>query len=253
MTETIIQSEEPISNFAVILDSAYPLLQKFRKEAPGTYKHCQTVSSMVETISLDLGLDVDFMKVVCLYHDVGKINNPKYFVENELEDENKHKDIHPWISSQIISRHVSDGVNILLNDVNFSRNIIEVISQHHGTSTIGYFFNKAKTLSNDIPCESEFKYKNTKPQSVEAAVLMITDTIEATTRSLVQAGKYDPTTLIDTTVNGLLDAGQLDNVTMQLGDLKKIKKALSKELEGLYQKRVDYNELEDTNKNEKEK
>ncbi len=251
MTETIIQSKEPVSNFSIILDSAYPLLQKFRKEAPGTYKHCQTVSSMVEIISLDLGLDVDFMKAACLYHDIGKINNPKYFVENELEDENKHKGIHPWISYQIISRHVSDGVNILLNDTNFSRNIIEAISQHHGTSTVGYFFNKAKTLSDGVVCESEFKYKNTKPQSVEAAVLMITDTIEATTRSLVQAGKYNPATLIDSTINGLLNAGQLDNVTMQLGDLKRIKKALSKELEGLYQKRVNYNKVEDTNEKEK--
>ena len=253
MTEDIIQPEEHISNFATILDSAYPLLQKFRKLAPGTYKHCQTVSSMVETISLDLNLDIDFMKVVCLYHDIGKINNPKYFVENELEDENKHKELHPWLSSQIIARHVSDGVNILLNDINFPRKIIEVISQHHGTCTIKYFFNKSKVLSDCIYNEQDFKYKNTKPQSIEAAVLMLTDTIEATTRSLVQAGKYDPTTLIDTTINGLLDDGQLDNVTMQLGDLKKIKKALSKELEGLYQKRVDYGELEEINKNDGKK
>jgi len=242
MTDAIIHQEEHVSKFTTILDTAYPLLQKFRKKSPGTYKHCQTVSSMVETISLDLGLDVEFMKVACLYHDIGKINNTKYFAENELEDEDAHKNLHPWVSSQIISRHISDGVNILINDANFPRDIIEVISQHHGTSTIKYFFNKAKTLSNDIAIESNYKYKNTKPQRVEAAVLMITDTIEATTRSLVQAGKYDPTTLIDTTINGLLDDGQLDNVTMPLGDLKKIKKALAKELEGLYQKRVDYDE-----------
>ena len=245
MTDDVLQTEEHQSTFSTILDSAYPLLQKFREEAPGTYKHCQTVSSMVESISLDLGLDVGFMKVACLYHDIGKINNPKYFVENELEDDDKHKDLHPWLSSQIISRHVSDGVNILLNDINFPRDIIEVISQHHGTCTIKYFFNKAKTFSDDIVCESDYKYKNTTPQRVESAVLMITDTIEATTRSLVQAGKYDPTTLIDTTINGLLDTGQLDKVTMPLGDLKKIKKALSKELEGLYQKRVDYDKVKE--------
>jgi len=243
MTEEHIQLDEHTSISPTILDSAYPLLQKFRKLAPGTYKHSQTVSSMVESISLDLGLDVEFMKIVCLYHDIGKINNPKYFIENELEDDDKHKNLHPWVSAQLISRHVSDGINILINDNNFSRKIIEVISQHHGTCTVKYFFNKLKVLSDCVYNEQDFKYKNTKPQSIEAAVLMLTDTIEATTRSLVQAGKYNPTTLIDTTINGLLDTGQLDNVTMQLGDLKKIKKALSKELEGLYQKRVDYDEL----------
>ena len=246
MTDDNTHVEEHASIFSTILDSAYPLLQKFRKEAPGTYKHCQTVSSMVESISLDLGLDVGFMKIVSLYHDIGKINNPKYFAENELEDDDAHKDLHPWISSQIISRHVSDGVNILLNDINFPRDAIEVISQHHGTCTIKYFFNKANCLSDSIASESDYRYKNTTPQRVESAVLMITDTIEATTRSLVQAGKYDPTTLIDTTINGLLDSGQLDDVTMPLGDLKKIKKALAKELEGLYQKRVDYDDKNET-------
>ena len=253
MTEQHTQLDEQVSFLPAILDSSYPLLQKFRKLAPGTYKHSQTVSSMVESVSLDLGLDVEFMKIVCLYHDIGKINNPKYFVENELEDEDMHKNLDPWISSQLVSRHVSDGVNILINNGNFSRRLIEVISQHHGTCTIKYFFNKSKVLSNCIYNEQDFKYKNTKPQSREAAVLMLTDTLEATTRSLVQAGKYDPTTLIDTTINGLLDTGQLDNVTMQLGDLKIIKKALSKELEGLYQKRVDYDELEEVNKDDEEK
>jgi putative nucleotidyltransferase with HDIG domain len=223
-----------------VLESSYPLLQKFREACPGTYKHSQALMSIIEGIALSLELDVNFMKVAALYHDVGKMFNPKYFTENQLEDENPHDKLDALISYNIITRHVSDSVMILLNDQNFPRRVIEIISQHHGNSVLKYFFEKSGKDVEDL-----FRYKCTKPTCIESAVLMISDQIEATSRSLVQAGKFDPTLVIESTISGLIDDGQLDDVVMRLGDLKKIKEALARELEGTYQKRVDYDKAKE--------
>lgn len=224
-----------------LLDSTYPLLQKFRNECPGTYKHSQAVSAMIEGVAMVLGLDVNRMKVMALYHDVGKMFNPHYFTENQLDDmEEPHKNLDPLISYTVITRHVSDSAVVLLSDPNFPRDIIEIVSQHHGTSVLKYFFTKSG--SGD---KNAFRYKTTKPTCVESAVLMLCDHIEATSRALVQAGKFDPSAVIENTISGLIDDGQLDDVYMKLGDLKKIKEALAKELEGTYQKRVDYDKAKE--------
>ncbi|RLI61319.1 MAG: hypothetical protein DRO67_08150 [Candidatus Asgardarchaeum californiense] len=225
--------------YSILLDSAYPLLKKFREECPGTYKHCQALASMVEGMSLDLELDVKCMKVAALYHDIGKSFNPKFFSENQLEDEDAHADLDPFVSYNIITRHVSDSIIILLNDPNFPREIIEIISQHHGDMIQQYFLNKS-----DEKDENKFRYKCSRPKSVKSAILMICDQIEAKSKSLIQANKFDPKEVIDGTISHLIDDGQLDNVVMRLGDLKKIKIALAKELEGTYQKRVDYDEAD---------
>lgn len=220
-----------------LLNSSYPLLQKFREACPGTFKHSQSLSAMVEGVSISLGLDVTSMKVAAQYHDVGKMFNPKYFTENQLEDETPHEKLDPLISFQVISRHISDTCLILLNDGNFPIEIIIIATQHHGTNVMKYFFDKSK---NDI--EDHFRYKGERPKCVESAVLMICDSIEARTRSEIQAGKgkLDPTYIIEDTINSLLSDGQLDDVVMRLGDLQKIKDALATELEGTFQKRVDY-------------
>lgn len=226
-----------------LLDATYPLLQKFRETCPGTFKHSQALVSMLENVSIALELDVNFMKVVAQYHDIGKLNNPKYFSENQLDEENPHDKLDPYMSYQVISKHVADGVNILLNDHAFPRKLIEIISQHHGTTIVRYFFDKSNTDIEDI-----YRYKCTKPQCVEAAALMMADHIEAKCRSHMQTGECDVSSIIDDTINQLLDDGQLDEVYMKLGHLKKIKVALSKDLEGSYQKRVDYEEAKSKKK-----
>lgn len=229
-----------------LLDSSYPLLQKFRETCPGTFKHSQALSGMVEGISIALGLDPAFMKVAALYHDVGKMFNPKYFTENQLEDENPHEKLDPLISYQIISRHISDTALILLADKNFPRKLIEIATQHHGTNILQFFFEKSESDVEDL-----FRYKGEKPKCVESAILMICDSIEARSRSEIQAGKgkFDPTNIIEDTINSLLSDGQLDDVVMRLGDLQKIKDALAVELEGTFQKRIDYNKAKKEGKN----
>jgi putative nucleotidyltransferase with HDIG domain len=176
------------------------------------------------------------MKVAAVYHDIGKMVNPKIFTENQLDDESPHDKLDPWVSFQLISRHVGDTVNILLNN-GFPRNIIEIVSQHHGNGVVSYFFNKSKSKNED-----EYRYHCSKPNCVESAVLCICDHVEATSRSRYQSNKFDPVRVIEDTINNLINDGQLDDVLIRLGDLKKIKTTLAKELEGTYQKRVDYDE-----------
>lgn len=244
------EKEKEKNILSELLESSYPLLQKFRDSCPGSFKHCQEVSAMVEAISIAIGLDVQWMKVAALYHDIGKMVNPKYFSENQLEDENPHKNLDPLISCKIISRHVADTALILLNDDKFPRDIIQIACQHHGTSVITFFFEKAGSDVDDL-----FRYKAEKPKGVEAAILMICDRIEARSRSEIQAGqgKIDPTEIIEDTLNSLLSDGQLEDVVMRLGDLQKIKDALAKELEGTFQKRVDYKKAKEEGEDNKEK
>lgn len=240
-----IQNGESVANIdelTALLDSSYPLLKKFRETCPGTFKHSQALMGMVEGIAIALELDITFMKVAAMYHDIGKLMNPKYFTENQLEDENPHDKLDPIMSYQIISRHPSDTAMILMNDNNFPRELIKIASQHHGQSILKYFFDKSGSDLEDL-----FRYKSERPTCVESAVLMICDCIEARSRSEIQAGKgnFDPTEVIEDTINVLLSDGQLDDVVMRLGDLQKIKDALAKELEGTFQKRVDYKKAKD--------
>ena len=236
-------------DLSILLDSSYPLLQKFRENCPGTFKHSQALMGMIEGIAIALDLDVQFMKVAAMYHDIGKLMNPKYFTENQLQDENPHEKLDPLISYQIISRHVSDSAMILMNDANFPRELIQIACQHHGQSVMQYFFKKS---GSDV--EDHFRYKCERPKCVEAAALMICDCIEARSRSEIQAGKgnFDPTEVIDDTINSLMSDGQLDDVVMRLGDLQKIKEALAKELEGTFQKRVDYKKADEEGKADSE-
>lgn len=234
-----VEPDVDLNGYTKLLDTTYPLLSKFREAAPGTYKHSQTLAAMVEGVSLSLGLDVGLMKVAATYHDIGKSFGPQFFAENQLNDENPHKDLAPELSYQLITRHVSDSVSILINDTHFPRSVIEIISQHHGQTVLKYFFRKS---GKDV--EDFFRYKTTKPTCIESAILMICDVVEAMSRSHVQNDKFDPVNVIESTINDLINDGQLDEVVMRLGDLKKIKMALGKELEGTYQKRVDYDELD---------
>lgn len=234
MAETNSQNGES-KDISFLLDTSYPLLQKFRELCPGTYKHSQAISAMMETIALDLGLDVTAMKIVSMYHDIGKTFNPLYFTENQVENENPHDKLDPYISYQFITRHISDAALILVNDEHFPRTLVEIITQHHGTSIVRYFLDKSGSEVEDV-----YRYKCPQPKCIESASLMICDVVEASSKSHIQAGTFEPMSIIDESINYLMSDGQLDNVIMRLGDLQKIKVALAKELQGAYQKRVDY-------------
>jgi len=220
-------------------DAAFPLLDKFRELAPGTYKHCQNVSNICETIGVDLGLHSDVLKCAALYHDVGKMNNPLFFSENQGGKENVHDKLDPYLSYHTITRHVGDSVLHLLQ-LNMPHEVIEVVSQHHGTTVLKAFYSKAQNEPED-----KFRYKSSKPISTEAAVLMIVDSVEATAKSMSTNNQEDEeksfiTMAINGTIDRLVDDGQLDN--MKIGTLKIVKRVLFKELEMIYHKRVIYDD-----------
>lgn len=224
------------------LDPTFALLDKFREVAPGSFKHCQNVSNICESVAVELSLDVDLMKCAALYHDIGKINNPLFFSENQTDEENVHDKLEPILSYHTITRHVGDSVLYMLQCEGIPHKVIEIISQHHGDTVLRAFHNKAKTEPED-----KYRYKCKKPTSTEAAVLMIVDSVEATARALYNNDPKSENDIISKALNGtidrLIDDSQLDNVT--LGTLKVIKKLLRVELSSIYHKRVTYDDEED--------
>lgn len=244
----VMANDKDKDEFKKYLEPDFPLLEAFRELAPGSFKHSQTVANMCELIAMDLGLNVDLMKVVGLYHDIGKMNNPKIFSENQ-EEENPHDKMDPSMSYQVISRHVGDSVLILLN-YGFPTELIRIVAQHHGNTVLRYFYDKSNSQ-----IEDNYRYKGKSPESDEAAILMIVDSVEATARSLSSNGKMDEPNnrknLVDNTINRLTDDDQLDNIKM--GVLKVIRKVLYKELDSMYHRRVSYPEDEETVKDKKKK
>jgi len=221
-----------------ILDSKFSLLDKFRELAPGTFRHSQNVASLCESIALDLNLDVDLMKAAGTYHDIGKMLCPDHYSENQNE-ENLHDKLDPHISYHLITRHVGDTVLTLLQFPEFEEKIrlMEIVSQHHGSTILRFFYKKSKNK-----VEDSYRYKSMPPQSIEAAVLMICDSVEATARALDSTGELEETkdrrAVVNTTVDRLMQDYQLDDI--KIGDLRKIKSVLYKELENMYHKREPY-------------
>jgi len=231
---------EEQEDYKQYLESDFPLLEKFREIAPGSFKHSQNVADMCELIAKELNLDGNLMKVAGLYHDVGKMINPQMFTENQ-DEKNPHDKLEPNISYQIISRHIGDSVLILFN-YDFPVEIIKMISQHHGNTVIRYFYDRSKSK-----IEDNYRYKCKQPETDEAAILMIVDSVEATARSLSTVnGKMESPdkrhAVVDNIIMRLEEDGQLDNI--KVGVLKVIRKVLYRELDSLYHRRVAYPEEE---------
>jgi len=230
------EREKEKNELSKYLDPDFPLLKEFRTKCPGTFKHSQTVGSMVEGVSLALGLDVTYMKVVATYHDIGKMFHPEYYTENQMDEENVHDKLDPYISFLIISRHVSDTA-LILNREGFPQELIRLSCQHHGTGVVRYFFDKSKTDLEDV-----FRYNGETPKTIEAMVLMLCDHLEARSRSMMQHDKesFNPTDAVLRVWEELESDRQTADVVMKLGDVATLKEALAKELGAMYQKRVDY-------------
>lgn len=233
-----IKTDDEVStvDLNIFLDSAYPITIDLKSSCPGTNKHSQYLSSIIESVCVALGMDPLRLRVAAMFHDCGKIMNPKIFSENQIStDIDPHETLDPFISAQLITRHVSDSVALLINIPEFPRDIIEIISQHHGNSIVKYFFTKSESED-----KSRFRYKLARPTSFESAILMICDIVESKSRAKAQAGDLNIEEVIDSTFNDLRDDHQLDDVYLRFGDLRIIENTLAKELEGIFQKRVDY-------------
>jgi hypothetical protein len=226
-----------------LIDPKHPLMETFRKTAGGTYKHSQDVSQLCEAVALELGLDNDLLKVAAMYHDIGKINFPAAFSENQ-NGSNMHDDLDPSVSYHIITKHISDSVLIMVQIEEMPIEVIQWVSQHHGNTVLRYFADKAGDIESD-----EYRYKCSQPQSIEAAILMICDSVEATVRSLSKSNKVESNeSIVQNTFYRLEMDGQLDNI--KVGQIRKIREVLISELDSDTHRREVYpedrNEPEET-------
>jgi hypothetical protein len=224
------------------LDANYPLLKEFRELAPGTFKHAQSLTSMIENVCSSIELESDTLKIAAMYHDIGKTWSPALFAENQMESENQHDVLSPEISYQLITRHVSDSVAILFAN-SFPLEIIHIISQHHGKTVLQAFFEKARK-ANATVSEDLFRYRTQRPDCIESLILMLCDQIEATARSVyaTQHLKVAPDIFVTNVYSKLHQDGQFDNVQIYLGQLKKILIAIINDVASMFQKRVKYDE-----------
>jgi putative nucleotidyltransferase with HDIG domain len=232
-------------NIKEIISVESPLMEVFKEKAPGTFRHCENVAILCEAISLELPeIDKDSLVIAAKLHDIGKTCNPNYFSENQPNDTNPHDDIDPNVSYQYISRHVSDSLLKLVQIPEISRKVLVIISEHHGDSVIQAIYNKAKKIYNGSTVEDNYRYKCRKPSSCESAILMICDIVESACKSMNNNGKLkDIKRTIDELLEKVIMDEQLD--ILKIGELRKIKSILYKEIQGIYHKRVDYEENEE--------
>jgi len=223
-----------------LLDLNQPLMKTLMINAPGTYHHSVIVGNLVEAAAEAVGVNPLLGRVSSYYHDIGKIKMPEYFVENQSMAPSKHDKLTPHMSSMIITNHVKEGVE-LAKQSKLPQAIIDIISQHHGNALITYFYQKAKEREQEKPVsEDEYKYPGPKPQTRVAALVMMADAVEASSRVLNDPTPARISALVDKIINHIFLDGQLDECELTLKDISEIKKRFSYILTGIFHKRIDY-------------
>jgi cyclic-di-AMP phosphodiesterase PgpH len=220
----------------------HPLLKDMIVKAPGTYHHSMLVGSMVEAAAEEIGANPLLAKVMSYYHDIGKMEHANYFIENQKPGQNPHDHISPYMSKTLLVAHVKDGVELGMTH-KLGKPIIDGIIQHHGTTLISYFFNKAMDIKTEDDCEvseEEFRYPGPKPQFREAALCMLADSIEAASRSLDEPTPVRLQNIVRNIVQRKFMEGQLDECSLTLKDLSKVELAFTRILLGIYHQRIDY-------------
>ena len=224
-----------------------PLLRELMVQAPGTYHHSVIVSNMVEASARAVNANPLLAKVAAYYHDIGKTKKPLYFIENQGGRMNKHEKLAPSMSGLILISHVKDGVE-LARQYRLGKEIIDIIRQHHGTSLITYFYEKAREQAEKkggkclLVEEADFRYPGPKPQTKEAGLVMLADVVEAASKTLVDPTPARIQGMVQKMVNKIFSDGQLDECELTLKDLHEIAKSFNKTLSGIFHHRVEYPE-----------
>ena len=223
-------------------DASKPLLRRLAMESPGTYNHSLQLGTMCEAAAEAIGARGLLARVGAYYHDIGKINKPHYFTENQT-GKNKHEKLSPAMSLLIILNHVKDGLE-MANQYNLPDQLREFIVSHHGTTLVKYFYHTAKEQAlaegQEPPDELQFRYPGPKPHSKEAAILMLADAAESSVRSMTEPTPTRIRTQVHEVVTARLEDGQLDNCEMTLQDVHTVEESLIKSLCGMYHGRIAY-------------
>lgn len=246
----IEQSFGFISNMRLIelSDVNSPLMRKLSEDAPGTFQHSMQVANLASEIANKIGGNPMLARTGALYHDIGKVHSPAFFVENQAKGNNPHQYLTPEASAQIIRQHVLDGVS-MAKEAGLPRSIIEFIETHHGKSMTRYFYNEwCNKHPDQEPNMEQFTYQGPNPYTKELAIVMICDTVEAASRSLNEYTDESISNLVEKLVNGIIAEHYLDKAPITLREISEAKEILKEKLANIYHTRIAYPELKTTNK-----
>lgn len=227
-------------------DFNHPLLRQLSEKAPGTFHHSMLLGTMAESAAESIGANPILARVGAYYHDIGKMLKPEYFVENQIGTTNKHNRLKPNMSALIIAAHVKEGVE-LGRQYKLPQTILDFIPQHHGTTWISFFYDKAlrhaaRRPDREVVHEEDYRYPGPKPQTKETGIVMLADSVEASTRALGEVTPQSLDSAIDQMIRQRFMEGQLDECDLTLRDLKNIREAFSKILTGIHHQRIKYPE-----------
>jgi len=241
-------------------DLNHPLLQEMATRAPGTYHHSLVVANLAEAAAVAIGANSLQCRVVCLFHDIGKLVKPEYFVENIGSGENPHDELSPSMSALIVTSHVKEGVDLALKH-KLNSQIVDAILEHHGTTLVSYFYARARQQQrdalegvrilqmreNDVPEveENTFRYPGPKPRSRETAILMLADAVEGASRSLEKPTPQRIEELVDSIARKRIADGQLDDSPISLNEVQVVIEKLAANLKTMMHGRIAYPKDED--------
>ena len=235
-------------------DPKQPLLREMQQRAPGTYNHSLNVAAIAESAAASIGADTLLTYVGCLYHDIGKINKPEYFVENQARGHNKHDKLSPAMSLLVIVGHVKDGLE-MAREHRLPKALHHFIEAHHGTTLVEFFYKRAKQNAEDksaetqqeadsekLPSELDYRYPGPRPRTKEVAIVMLADAVESATRTLPEPTPSRIDALVRDFANRRLMDGQFDDCDLTLRELNTISDSISKSVASIYHGRVSYSD-----------
>jgi putative nucleotidyltransferase with HDIG domain len=230
------------SKLLELSNSDLPIFRKMAIEAPGSYHHSLLVASLAESAAEELKMDPMLVKTSALYHDIGKSKMPEYFIENKMRNPDLHKDLTPSMSTLVIINHVKEGVE-LAKKLKLPSEIRNIIEQHHGNSLVRYFFQKAKEKYDpDMHTikEESYRYAGPIPKTKEAALIMLSDSVEAAARSIKAPSRTNLKKMINDIINSYLEDGQLDDCDFSLKEFRTMASSFLATLYTLYHPRIEY-------------
>lgn len=231
-----------ITNFTLLelSDSSHPLMKRMVVEAPGSYHHSLIVSNLAEAAAEAIGAYSLLVRVGAYYHDIGKMVNPTYFTENQMITGNKHDELEPSMSRLVIFNHVKEGID-LAHKYHLNQRIIDFIPEHHGTSVMHFFYQKALAESGAEKLdERDFRYPGPKPQSKETAIVLLADSVEGATRSLDEHSPKRIEDVVHKVINNKFIDGQLDECNLTLREINTIADVFVRVLSAMYHGRIKY-------------
>ena len=222
-------------------DFSHPLLRELLLKAPGTFHHSIIVATLAETACESIGANSIFARVASYYHDIGKMKRPKFFVENQVNKDNPHMKMNPYLSTIIITSHTKDG-DEMARKHKVPKEIRDVMKEHQGTTLLAYFYNAVKK-ENPEANEEDFRYEGPKPRTKESAVIMLADSIEAAVRSLEDKNSVEIENMVRKIINMKIDDGQLSEAELTFKDIEVIISTFLKVFQGIYHSRIKYPDM----------